>query len=104
MTHDEIDKLEAGQGERMKYLFIGGSRDGQRWEVSEDQNLIRVPKMSSILRAAQEFCDDKPPATYEHELYLQHILRGGERLFRVFVIADYTDDDVIDALIAGYRG
>ncbi|OQS40591.1 hypothetical protein [Chromobacterium haemolyticum] len=87
----------------MKSLFIGGPADGKRLDVADGQEQVNIPPPLPAGEECLTHAGATPQNTaFEHIPYLAGRIRNhmGE-CFRVFHTRDI--DDVIKALIEGYR-
>lgn len=74
------------------YLFIGGSRDGQRLAVRDDRVRVQVPTMgwdTGVL--------------IENEYYRAFSFQADRTVFKVYILDSMRPDEVVGRLIDRYR-
>jgi len=82
-------------------LFIGGPADGRRMCVKS--NYVEIPVIESIPEIS-DFCQltDKL-ATYTYTTYKRQKIAGENKYFNIMVCNDMSPDEMIAALIDGYK-
>ncbi len=82
-------------GER--YLFVGGSKDGQR--IAAVDAVVRFPVMT-------ERVPPRPPAplfsSFSYETYRREYLAGRTRRHAVYLLDGLDGDGLMERLIDGY--
>lgn len=97
--------LSQPEGQAREMLFIGGSLDGQRREVSDrtvSSGVAFVPTVET------QHVSNQPMRPFDvinvqYEQYVLHRVAGNQQLFEVFVPLDWTGDQTIAALLRGYH-
>src|SRR6185369_1541038 len=86
------------------YLFIGGSRDGQRREVEKEEHFVHVPL------TARPMLLDSPPTTRSLRLppletYRRMPFTHGNNnpMFYVYIADGVSNDDALRMLVDGNR-
>ena len=78
------------------YVFIGGSRDGQRIALEEPRRVLELPVYPPVaMRDAL--------SKQEVELYILRVIYGGYEEIVVYSIQDLGIDAVLAKLVDNYR-
>ncbi len=85
----------------MMYLFVGGIRDGEWFNVPDDRQQWvvreRLPPISWVLPNPTEL-------SYPRQMcYQKYCFRGSKHTYELFAAPGITPDDVICRLMGGYR-
>ena len=80
-----------------RYLFLGGSKDGEEMDVPADRWDVRVLKIDS--RPLSASISPFDTVDYEEEIYTRQKLRGATETFEVFTPSGWTGDMLIRHLL-----
>ena len=83
----------------MKYLFIGGSRDGELNAVASSHEWIRMPVRPTL----DETLGNLHPIQLEYEEYRMFTIGGENTDFILYAISGMSPNQIINRLILGYR-
>ena len=83
----------------MKFLFIGGSHDGERINVEDSARHIRVFEKHHTPEDVK-YSDHYPVLKVEH--YRQFDLQVNNIIFKVYAFDSLLDEHVVDMLLDNY--
>jgi hypothetical protein len=86
------------KGTKMQYLFIGGSRDGQRMAVEKDTVNIPVTENDHAV-----YGELKSTVGIKWEQYRSFRIRGEACEFVVYALVELSPDDILRTLLAKYQ-
>lgn len=79
------------------YLFVGGSRDGERSNV--ERETVAVP----VMNGERVFGDVPDSALFQYEHYRSFRIRGEQCEFVVYALEELSPDEIFRKLLANYR-
>lgn len=79
-------------------LFIGGTKDGQRWDVKDSKHHVEVAVPMDVDLHLESPLDGR----FEHHRYRREYFTGNREEFSFFVHQDVSTDEAIRMLIRGY--
>ena len=83
----------------MKYLFIGGSRDGELHAVKTSREWIRMPVRPTLV----ETLEDIYPIQIEYEEYRMFTIGGENTDFILYAIAGMSPNQIVNRLLLNYK-
>jgi hypothetical protein len=84
-----------------EYLFVGGSKDGQRMAIPNPQTFIHVvinlpnPKSFTAQKTITQTC--------EQEVYELRYFTSGETVIPIYALEGLSNHDVFERLVASYQ-
>lgn len=85
----------------MKYLFIGGSHDGEWYEVHERRQQLQLCSLPDHICYATENIND--PYNVSYEIYNLHSININTKEFFIYAISTMNNVEVIFTLINNYK-
>lgn len=88
----------------MKYLFVGGSKDGQLIDVHDNQRFVAVAKFPPVTVSVWDIDVDAANMypEYEYEDYRFEEIRTGNTSILFYVLDNLTINDVLQMLFDSY--
>ncbi len=92
----------------MKYLFIGGSKDGERITIQQGTRTVEVPVLEEFKLLPGKLFKQTNEPSFKKELYRKETFSAStdklaEKHFHVFILNKLSFADVMAMLIEGYR-
>jgi hypothetical protein len=83
-----------------KYLFIGGSHDGEWINVDDNRRTITLPEPMQVVR---RFCDNLPLMVRSETYAAKDWYWGEHEHYLVYAPPGWTNAEIFEKLLKGYR-